>query len=150
VAFTDYLGVAGRNQSDHDGILFDASNIRLADILDGTSNTLMVGERPPSSDLFFGWWYAGVGQNQDGSADMLLGSNEKAIAPEFNECPRRTSSYGPGRLNNICDALHFWSLHPGGANFLMADGSVHFLAYSAKTVLPALATRAGGEAVTLP
>ena len=41
----------------------------------------------------------------------------------------------------------FWSLHPGGANFAFADGSVKFLRYSAADILPALATRAGGEAV---
>jgi prepilin-type processing-associated H-X9-DG protein len=43
--------------------------------------------------------------------------------------------------------LHFWSLHTGGANFLMADGSACFLTYSAADVLPALATRDGGEVV---
>jgi prepilin-type processing-associated H-X9-DG protein len=40
-------------------------------------------------------------------------------------------------------------LHLGGANFLFADGSVHFLSYSADDILPALATRSGGETVTL-
>jgi hypothetical protein len=34
----------------------------MADITDGLSNTLMVGERPPSSDFQYGWWYAGAGQ----------------------------------------------------------------------------------------
>jgi prepilin-type processing-associated H-X9-DG protein len=38
----------------------------------------------------------------------------------------------------------------GGANFLFADGSVHFLSYAADDVLPALATRSDGEVVTLP
>ena len=52
--------------------------------------------------------------------------------------------------SNQCDAFHFWSLHPGGAHFLFVDGSVHFLSYSAASILPALATRAGGEAVTVP
>jgi prepilin-type processing-associated H-X9-DG protein len=42
-------------------------------------------------------------------------------------------------------AYHFWSFHGGGANFLFLDGSVRFLPYSADAVLPALATRAGGE-----
>jgi prepilin-type processing-associated H-X9-DG protein len=39
-------------------------------------------------------------------------------------------------------------MHSGGANFLFADGSTHFLSYSADTVLPALATRNGGEAIS--
>jgi prepilin-type processing-associated H-X9-DG protein len=46
--------------------------------------------------------------------------------------------------------FHFWSLHPGGANFALCDGSVRFLAYSADNVMPALASRAGGEAVEIP
>jgi prepilin-type processing-associated H-X9-DG protein len=46
--------------------------------------------------------------------------------------------------------FHYWSLHPGGAHFAMCDGSVHFLSYSADKILPALATRAGGEAVEMP
>lgn len=46
--------------------------------------------------------------------------------------------------------FHFWSLHSGGANFAFADGSVRFLRYSAEPIMPALATRAGGEAVSLP
>jgi prepilin-type processing-associated H-X9-DG protein len=56
----------------------------------------------------------------------------------------------PGRFSNQCDMFHFWSPHPGGANFLLADGSVHFLSYSADPLLPALASRAGGETVGLP
>jgi prepilin-type processing-associated H-X9-DG protein len=46
--------------------------------------------------------------------------------------------------------FHFWSLHPGGANFAFCDGSVRFLPYSANDILPALATRAGGEVAVLP
>jgi prepilin-type processing-associated H-X9-DG protein len=46
--------------------------------------------------------------------------------------------------------FHFWSLHIGGANFVFADGSVHFLPYSAAPILPALASRDGGEVVSLP
>jgi prepilin-type processing-associated H-X9-DG protein len=37
----------------------------------------------------------------------------------------------------------------GGAYFLFADGSVHFLPYPAASVMPALASRAGGEDVAL-
>ena len=41
-----------------------------------------------------------------------------------------------------------WSLHPGGSNFLMGDGSVRFIKESVTpTVFSALASRAGGEVV---
>jgi hypothetical protein len=46
--------------------------------------------------------------------------------------------------------LHFWSRRPGGAHFLLGDGSVRFLSYAANNILPALATRGGGEVVELP
>jgi prepilin-type processing-associated H-X9-DG protein len=45
--------------------------------------------------------------------------------------------------------FHFWSPHPGGANFVLADGSVRFVSYSADPLMPALASRAGGEVSSL-
>jgi len=56
----------------------------------------------------------------------------------------------PGSLTEQCDLFHYWSLHNGGANFLLVDGSVHFLSYSANLLLPGLSTRAGGEVAELP
>ncbi len=159
VAFTSYLGVEGRNQSRKDGCLFMNSSVRLTDITDGTSNTLLVGERPPSADGWYGWWYAGQGlptaagspvqSRLYGSGDMLLGVRERNTS--MPACPPGPSAFGPGRFDNQCDMLHFWSPHlGGGANFLFADGSVHFLPYSAAPIMSALSTRSGGEVVTLP
>jgi prepilin-type N-terminal cleavage/methylation domain-containing protein/prepilin-type processing-associated H-X9-DG protein len=153
-AFTDYLGVEGINQNRQDGVLFLDSQIRFAQVTDGASNTLAVGERPPSPDGWFGWWYGGWGQNRTGSADVVLGVREKNYSdypPLANNCPIvGPFEYGPGRDENWCDTLHFWSHHPGGANFLFVDGAVHFLPYSARSMMRALATRAGGEVVSLP
>ena len=66
----------GANYLKLDGMFYMDSRTRLPDILDGTGNTLMVGERPPPSDRSFGWWYRGWGQNRDGSAEMLVGVRE--------------------------------------------------------------------------
>jgi prepilin-type N-terminal cleavage/methylation domain-containing protein/prepilin-type processing-associated H-X9-DG protein len=162
VAFTGYLGVSGTNLRTNDGILYWNSRTRFADVTDGASNTLMVGERPPSWDLVFGWWYAGAGQwdtsfmptHNSGSSDVTLGMAELNIRsvgiPEMNACPDGPYAYGPGTIKNPCDQFHFWSLHTGGSNFLMGDGSVHYFAYSAAPVMTALATRNGGESVSLP
>src|SRR5206468_26654 len=80
VAFTSYLGVEGRNQFSLDGVLFLDSRIRFGDISDGTSSTLMVGERPPSGSFALGWLYAGWGQSKDGSGDMVLSVREKNVS----------------------------------------------------------------------
>jgi prepilin-type N-terminal cleavage/methylation domain-containing protein/prepilin-type processing-associated H-X9-DG protein len=151
VAFTSYLGVSGQNLSTRDGVFFPDSRVHLTDITDGTSNTLMAGERAPSADFQFGWWYAGVGQKFTGSCDMLLGVYEKNVQPvTVGSCAPGYYPFADGNINNQCDMFHFWSLHPGGANFLLADGTVHFLSYSAAPIMPALASRAGNESVELP
>jgi prepilin-type processing-associated H-X9-DG protein len=154
VALTNYLGVANSGRSPWDGLLFLESRVRLAEVTDGTANSVMVGERPPGPDesgqLRFGWWYGGVGQDGDGSADLLLGARERCRTFRTPTCPIGPYRYGPGRLDYPCDMFHFWSRHPGGGHFAFADGSVRLLRYTADDILPALASRAGGESVTIP
>jgi prepilin-type N-terminal cleavage/methylation domain-containing protein/prepilin-type processing-associated H-X9-DG protein len=165
VAFTGYLGVSGLNLRSNDGVLYWNSRVTFMDIADGTSNTLAAGERPPSSGLDYGWWYAGAGQwdftvrwalgaRDTGSCDVTMGVSELNLKSnglaQLNACPTGPYSFGPGTALNPCDQFRFWSLHSGGSNFLFADGSVHFLTYDAAPLLPALATRAGGEAAPLP
>jgi type II secretory pathway pseudopilin PulG len=149
-AFTHYLGVSGTSTPLADGMFFLNSDIRFSDITDGTSTTIAVGERPPSPDNRFGWWYAGIGQAFDGSADMLLGTHEYAITHRAPTCRGLFYSFRPGSPENMCDTFHFWSRHPNGAHFLCADGSVHFLNYSAAGIMEALSTRAGNEPVEIP
>jgi prepilin-type N-terminal cleavage/methylation domain-containing protein/prepilin-type processing-associated H-X9-DG protein len=164
IALTSYLGVSGTNVHTHDGIFYSRSTTTSVSVsnADGLSNTLLIGERPPSTDLIYGWWYAGAGQydgdlsNPDfnsGSLDVLLGAAEMNLHqpsdPTGSTCPDGPFKYGPGRLDQICDQFHFWSLHGGGGNFAFADGAVRFIPYSAAPILPALATRNGGEKVAL-
>ncbi|MBI1831625.1 MAG: DUF1559 domain-containing protein [Planctomycetes bacterium] len=151
VAFTSYLGVSGKDLTTRDGVLFRDSQIRIADITDGVSNTLLAGERPASADFQFGWWYAGVGQRATGSADSVLGVYEQNALPvRAGSCAPGYYPFGPGSIGNECDMFHFWSRHPGGGHFLLADGSVRFLSYDAASILPALASRAGGESAEVP
>ena len=151
VAMTSYLGVAGVRSRDRAGVLFEASRVRISHVSDGTSNTLFVGERPPSPDLYYGWWYAGAGQNTTGAFDAHMGAADVnqwwQRLDAYHDCGRGPFRYGPGSVTDPCAAFHYWSLHPGGAHFAFCDGSVKFLAYSADAILPALATRAGGEVV---
>ncbi len=154
VAFTEYQGVSGLQlygvTSKYEGLFFPTSHVRFADITNGLSNVLAVGERPPSEDLLFGWWFAGAGQNggTSGSADVVLGIAESNVA--FRDCPGYGDAnyhyqFGPGDIANHCDDFHYWSVHRHGANFLLADGSVHFFKYTIDpAVLIAMAYRSGG------
>jgi prepilin-type N-terminal cleavage/methylation domain-containing protein/prepilin-type processing-associated H-X9-DG protein len=143
--FTWYLGNHGTDHAKLDGILFKDSRVRISDIADGTTNTILIGERPPAQSGQFGWWYRGLGQRKDGSADMILSVRELNVY--FPNCPPGPYSFVRGNPENNCDSFHFWSLHPNGANFVMADGSVKLLAYSVDHLMPILATRSGREVV---
>jgi prepilin-type N-terminal cleavage/methylation domain-containing protein/prepilin-type processing-associated H-X9-DG protein len=150
VACTNYLGVNGTNYRTRDGVFTYDEPIRLAEIGDGQSNTLLIGERPPSPDFCYGWWYA-TGQGSISTGDVTLGvaelnpSKSGGASTYLEDCPSGPYSYTAGN-NEQCDALHFWSWHSGGANFALADGSVRLIRYSiSAATLQALATRAGGE-----
>ncbi len=156
VALTGYLGVAGVSTARSGGGVFtDGPAVRMVGITDGTSNTLMLGERPPTPDYICSWWYMSMADPVS-LPTLPVRAMWKYMEPHpvgnagYNACPQGYYSYRDGSLNEICDAFHFWSRHRGGANFAFCDGSVRFVRYEADSILAALATRAGGEAVALP
>jgi prepilin-type processing-associated H-X9-DG protein len=158
-AFTSYIGIAGiPGLIDGQtlvkypllGPLGGSPGLRLTDITDGTSQTLMAGERPPPDSLQAGRWYSTVYR-----IEPFGGPNSVMWFPPMPDnddvqCLSGGAPLGPGRLDNPCDRFHLWSLHTGGANGLFADGSVRFLNYSAAPTIMALSTSAGGEVVEIP
>jgi len=100
------LGQGGNN-----GIFFNNSKIRMRDITDGTSNTLMVGERAEYQALC-----AWVGNRNP------RGSGNQGADYTLGKCtiPLNSTSHGQ-RWEG------FSSLHKGGVQFVLADGSVRFL-----------------------
>jgi prepilin-type processing-associated H-X9-DG protein len=145
--FTSYLGVAGGRVGD--GPMRAKHGPSFFEITDGLSQTLLTGERPPPATLTAGWWYAA---NIDGSWPGAFGRGpDGASLLQFDysigdQCPS-PSGFQQGLPSRDCDRIHFWSLHAGGANFAMCDGSVRFFAYSPITqeILVAMASIAGGE-----
>jgi prepilin-type N-terminal cleavage/methylation domain-containing protein len=140
-----------------DGILSGPERGRnLTKITDGTSNTLMVGERPPNSTLTTGWWSVPLNQS---FSPVLRTTALVASTGIDGPCPV-PAVMRPGRVEDDCAVNAPWSMHHGGAYFLFGDGSVRFLSYSAATpllpapstlsVVEALATRAGEELVNAP
>jgi len=167
-AITNYLAVGGYHPTGQQnfssrtslgaperyGIFYSDSNTRIADVTDGTSNTMMYGEfrpsimqeitdvdgaRYPTWSFNSRWspWVAGIYLEGGGST--------------------RGTRYGPNQLtpkakpqNQAADwtLLPFSSSHPGGVHMLFADGSVNFISDNIDINLwRSLSTRAGGEVV---
>ena len=143
VALTSYVGVCGLSREEPNGVLCYDQRIRLSEVSDGLSKTVLAGERPPSPDNWCGWWYAGMGQDGTGNPDMIMGVREINVRLLYGEsCPVGPYHFTRGSFHEMCDAFHFWSPHAGGTHFAFCDGSVRLLSYDADAILPALATRA--------
>jgi prepilin-type N-terminal cleavage/methylation domain-containing protein/prepilin-type processing-associated H-X9-DG protein len=161
-----------------DGIFFEVGpgsrptpyqmDVRLADVHDGASHTLLFGERSHGDQNYdsfaakgweqtmgeYGYW-TGSGGNL-ALADVTLSSYAKINY-------RVPAGYGNRSLDPPVNSrigfqyyaalrlCAFGSNHPGGANFALVDGSVQFFTDDMSLdTLRALSTRDGGEIVSLP
>jgi prepilin-type N-terminal cleavage/methylation domain-containing protein/prepilin-type processing-associated H-X9-DG protein len=149
---TGYALVDGTNWNTSDGRYGDGKGIlcvqraiRMTDVTDGTSNTVVIGERPPAGDLGYGWWAFSPVDTYCWTANTRRWY--ASGGGSFGSCPGGQARFGPGNVNNNCDHHHFWSNHTGGGNWLMGDGSVRFISYSAAAVLIPMSTRSDGEVI---
>ncbi len=149
---SSYVGCVGNDSSDVDdninpgnGMLFRNSSVRFSDVLDGTSNTILIAERS---------WAQANGTWIGAPTTGRLRAGTKNSAAPLDEA----SSFhvlGHAHWINVLDDPDgglddFSSLHTGGVNVLFVDGSVRFLHNvtsdgGSANLLQALGTRAGGE-----
>lgn len=132
-----FQGVGGLMVSD--GAFAESSSIRLRDFTDGTSTTILVGERR-SPGMLNGRYAGGdtvwCGANDD--VDPL--SDWQGFAIHLGLCDQvskinATMANPPSATNSVAFTA-FSSLHTGGAHFLLADGSVRFLSENIATGPP--------------
>jgi prepilin-type N-terminal cleavage/methylation domain-containing protein/prepilin-type processing-associated H-X9-DG protein len=141
------------------GIFGDCSNaasIKIAQVTDGLSNTMMIGENSPNLNSGLAW----VSGN-DIYATTILPMNWMTRLKNGDIDPTTKEVCSPAGwnpsdptsqthcFNNQWYYQGFKSFHPGGANFGFSDGSVKFLKQSISVrAYMALSTRAGGEVVS--
>ncbi|WP_435011192.1 DUF1559 domain-containing protein [Tundrisphaera lichenicola] len=134
------------------------NRMRIQQITDGLSNTIFVGEE----------YYQLKGSYTVAEVDLQGVSRRKAVwefGSDSIDCyyglneafgstgvPINLKSPGPN-VNTGAQLeayiASYGSAHPGGANFLMGDGSVRFIKQSINPVTySALGTRAGGEVIS--
>ena len=102
----------------------NGAKIRMADVTDGTTNTFLVGETLPSQNnhLRDGTWYNVYGTS---SLSTIIPINYPIDETDNAYCG--PDGQGAHNLWNNNVSWGFKSRHPGGTNFVMVDGSVHFV-----------------------
>ena len=135
-------GPPGRDNGN--GLFFRNHSVTIAQITDGTSQTFAVGER--SQNLSRATWTGAV---TNAAVPLVALQAEAGLDPEGGGAlvlSHTGEGHGPNSPSGLAHGDQYWSLHPGGANFLFADGSVRFIKELVGfTIFQALATRQGGE-----
>ncbi len=163
LAYANFPGGAGGNR---EGVLQavgrgafgnsqEASGI--AQILDGTANTMLIGERVGGPDIY----QKGVAIPRTFMGGMLHGANgggwgnflngEHWLQGSLYDGTQGTNG-GPCPIN--CSSLRgdgYYSFHPGGINVLLADGATRFISETVESfVFASMITRRKGESFSMP
>jgi prepilin-type processing-associated H-X9-DG protein len=147
VAAANYVGMFGTSDPgvDGDGVFFRDGNIGIPNITDGTAQTIAAGER--AYVLGVATWVGSV----TGTALFPL-TNDGVGSPRLESAPGMILGHAGGNLgpgDPRGEVNQFYSRHPGGVNFLFAEGHVAFLNTTMSyQVFRAFATRAGGEVIS--
>jgi prepilin-type N-terminal cleavage/methylation domain-containing protein len=103
----------------YDGVLYQRSEIRIAQITNGTSNTFLVGEKYLNVSAYL------TGADGSDNENMYVGfDNDNTRVTDYPPMQDQQNYTGSDRY------LRFGSAHAGGLNMVYSDGSVHFIQYS--------------------
>ena len=121
-------GTEAQIAADNNGVLFLNSQITYDDITDGSSNTILVGEFLPMENGL--GWASGTRASLRNTG-QFYGTEQRELLKQNPPAPTVVGGFG--------------SYHPGGSQFCLADGSVHFLSRTvSKTLFNNLGNRADG------
>jgi prepilin-type N-terminal cleavage/methylation domain-containing protein len=154
VGYETYAAAATKSfeMRDLDGMFYLCSATRFADVTDGLSNTVFLGESYTDPEFIKdgqGMDYWAIGSPQIDPCTCAGGTD----GTEFSEAVgsmlvRINARFKNPALDGRLMEVAFGSYHAGGAFFLMGDGSVRFLPDSVDwQVYRALGSRHGGEVV---
>ncbi|MSR60509.1 MAG: DUF1559 domain-containing protein, partial [Planctomycetaceae bacterium] len=144
VAASNFVAVFGISEPgiDGEGVFFRNSSIGLQDIRDGSSSTLLVGER--SQSTCEATWVGAV------TGARIFPPPGSPALPFIQHASGMTLAHTfEGAPNDVgIECNNFSSQHTGGAHFVFADGHVQFIGTSInRQLFWALSTRAGNETV---
>jgi prepilin-type N-terminal cleavage/methylation domain-containing protein len=135
------------------GMFYGCSRVRLDDVRDGTSNTILVGESYTDPEFVkdgqgMDFWYIGSPQADPYHCGSGSGGTEFSEFVGTTLAPMNAYLKHPGTHGCLME-LSFGSYHSGGAQFVIGDGNVRFIV---DTIDPAiyrgLGSRDGGEIVS--
>jgi prepilin-type N-terminal cleavage/methylation domain-containing protein/prepilin-type processing-associated H-X9-DG protein len=140
-------------RTDGNGMLFNLKSIQFKNVTDGTTNTLFVGEITSAQGEHPGQGKAWIGHswaNWNCQATALGINGVGSVPGGRNDAIDPLDGDGGNRHSEYYREVSFSSFHPGGAHFVMVDGSVQFVSENVdQYILAALTTRQGGEVVDL-
>jgi len=149
-----YVAVAGQWEPEefaamNNGVFYRNSKIGMRDITDGSSTTLMAGER--SQNVADATWTGMVpfGQACNNPSWPVHDCETANVLVLGHTGPSPVEPWVDVPNSKKAGVDDFHSLHPGGCNFLFCDGSIRFVKETVNPpVFSFLSTRAGGEVVS--
>jgi prepilin-type N-terminal cleavage/methylation domain-containing protein/prepilin-type processing-associated H-X9-DG protein len=146
LAPASYTGNFGVSEPgvDGEGVFFRNSRVRIGDITDGTSQTILAGERSYRySQTTWVGTVTGTKAVPSPGSPLPVEVDEPANFVLSHVGEMAAGASRPYEINN------YSSNHTGGAMFVFADGHVRFLTGDTDySTLKALSTRNGGETIT--